>query len=87
MAGRRACPSINLPGYPDPRFDRGGAGFDGHVLGHFHAGRGWREMRLIGAFLLADREDRPEPDKLLVRSDEAAGLTPPDCKRRVTIGG
>ena len=25
--------------------------------------------------------------QLLVRSDEAAGLTPPDCKRRVTIGG
>ena len=25
--------------------------------------------------------------QLLVRSDEAAGLTPPDCKRSVTIGG
>ena len=25
--------------------------------------------------------------QLLVRSDEAAGLTPPDCKRRATIGG
>ena len=25
--------------------------------------------------------------QLLVRSDKAAGLTPPDCKRRVTIGG
>jgi hypothetical protein len=26
-------------------------------------------------------------NELLVRSDEAAGLTPPDCKRKVTIGG
>ena len=25
--------------------------------------------------------------ELLVRSDEAAGRKPPDCKRRVTIGG
>jgi hypothetical protein len=25
--------------------------------------------------------------ELLVQSDEAAGRKPPDCKRRVTIGG